>query len=103
MMQFPETATLVESVGKSKGFINVHAVGCVHTRMAKAKAAGHGLTVMDVTDPADMWPQALGAESIPGVEGAVKYFLAIRSGLMDDGTDNGAWSARLAPCAKKEI
>lgn len=103
-MQFPETATLIESQrpnAQGKMVIEVHAMGCRHTNIARARRdQGHGIAVVDVADPASMWVQAGDTGPVAGVAGAVSYMLAVASGLMDDGEDNGAWIARLAPCAK---
>lgn len=103
-MQFPETATLVQSTkpnAAGKMVVEVHAMGCRHTHIARARRAqGHGNTVMDADDPTYLWMQAGETDPIPGVAGAVGYMLAVASGAMDDGEDNGAWIARLAPCAK---
>ena len=87
-------ATLIEQErpnAKGEGVIQIHARGCVHqNRVNKDR-------VYDVADPESTW-----LDYGTGVEGAVAYYIALRSGMLDDGVANSPWVSRLAPCAKKE-
>ncbi len=105
-MTYPSTALLIEQIepnAQGKGVIQIHAMGCRHQSLFK------NADLLVASDPDEEWPVPRvthPGEASPtrkGVAGAVEYFLGLRSGLLDDGEDNGYWVERLAPCAKAQI
>lgn len=88
----PLSATLIEQTrpnAKGEGVIQIHAVGCQHqNRVAD--------DLIHYVAPEDQY-----LDYGFGVEGALAYLIALRSGMLDDGVVNCPWVSRFAPCAKQ--
>lgn len=90
--QYPTTATLIEQArpnAKGEGVIQIHARGCQHQNRVRDDL------ITDVPDADSTW-----LDYGTGVQGAVDYLIALRSGMLDDGVASFPWVARLAPCAR---
>lgn len=89
----PLSATLIEQDrpnANGEGVIQIHAVGCQHQNR--------------VPDDRIHWvaPEDMFLDYGHGVEGALAYLIALRSGMLDDGVVNSPWVSRFAPCVKDE-
>ena len=92
--EFPAEATLIEQAkanAKGEGVIQIHALACQHQNRVRSDLILGSVSSEDTF-----------LDYGSGVEGAAAYYIALRSGMLDDGVVNFRWVARLAPCAKKE-